>query len=430
MAKQETIAKKRKADAKVDVAQLLKENEALKKELVVLQAKKTKKVRTYSLWRSITAGILAVVAVVTFGLFNISYWVKDTVVNTNQFVATMQPLIKDPEIQKTLQTEITNQVFAQINLEQELKNVLPENLGFIAGPFAAQVKSFTYGKIGDVLNSEQAYNVWTQTLTVSHAQILAYIEDPNNSGVITVNSIYELAGEKLKDGDVGFLFGKTLPSKVGDIKLAELKGVPKARQALDVLKQMTFALGAIALVSAALAIAISAKRRNMIIGLAVFTLLFMISTLAALAIAGTQIGAATQVQFSTAAESTYKIITAPLVTQTQGVAAFIGAAILVAIVSSSWKSVAWLRIKMRKGLDWVIKYAVGSWGGSTLLMWISVNSTVICWTLVAVSFVAFAFRIPPTVSGVEQALIASAIAAFGLEVIASITRITSRNSVK
>jgi hypothetical protein len=408
-----------------EVLVLRKENEALKVKLSRISAPTKRK---SSPWRAFTAGLLAILAVLSIGIFNISFWVKDTVVNTNQFTTTLQPLIKDPAIQKTLQTEISKQIFSQIDLEAELKKALPENLSFIAGPFVGQVQSFTYGKIGDLLNSEQAYNVWAQTLRLSHEKILAYIQNPNNSGVLTVNNLYELAGQQLKSSDVGFLFGKSLPSSVGSIQLADIKGVPKARQAIYGLEKVTRLLGLASVLFAILAIAMASKRRNMVIGLAVFTLLFMLSTLLAISLAGPQISAQVQPQFKDATLATYAIITAPLVTQTQGVAALIGAAILVAIATSSWDSIVWLRSQLRESLDWFTKKTTGTWARAQWVKWIALNRVVIGWTLVAVSFAAFALRIPPTVSGVEQAFIASAIVAAFLELFASISR-TSKQTV-
>jgi hypothetical protein len=430
MAKKQTTPKAQPKKAQTNSIALQKENAALRAELAALKAVKKSKKREYSFWRAFSAGLLAVLAVLSIGLFNISFWVNGTVINTDKFVTTMQPLIKDPAIQKTLQTEITNQVFSQINLEAELKKALPENLAFIAGPFAGQVKSFTYGKIGDVLNSPQAYNAWTKTLTVSHEKIVAYIQNPNNSGLITVNSVYTLAGDQLKTSDVGFLFGKTLPSYVGSIQLADIKGVDKARQTLYALQKVTLALGIASIVLTTLAVAVSVKRRNMVIGIAVFTLLFMLSTLVALTIGGTQVGSAVDAPFRAASEATYAIITAPLVTQTQGVAAFIGATIIVAIVSSSWRSIVWLRAQLRKTLDWISRQLVGDWASAQWIHWIASNRVVLCWTLVCVSFIAFAVRIPLAVSGIEQALIFSALIAFILEVFASISRTAEHNSVK
>jgi hypothetical protein len=168
----------------------------------------------------------------------------------------------------------------------------------------------------------------------------------------------------------------------------------------------------------------------MIIGLAVFTLIFMLSTLLALQIASTQIGGSVQAQFTAAAEATYAIITAPLKAQTEGVATLIGSAIIIAIVSSSWKSLVWIRTQMRKSLDYITGYAVSSWSGAKWLNWTSDNRVVVCWTLVAVSFALFALRLPPTVVGVKNALIVSALSALVLEIVSSLSRSTKSNSVE
>jgi hypothetical protein len=74
----------------------------------------------------------------------------------------------------------------------------------------------------------------------------------------------------------------------------------------------------------------------------------------------------------------------------------------------------------------VNRFIVGDWSGASWLNWIAFNKVVICWTLVAVSFAAFALRLPPTYSGVKTALIASAFAAIVLEIIASISRVTKK----
>lgn len=412
---------------KSSIAALRAENEALKAKLEKFEDKEVIKSKKRSkFWRSLNSGILAFIAVICFTLFNISYWVTNTIVDTNQFVATMQPLIKDPDIQKTLKVEITNQIFSQIDIEAELQKALPQNLQFIAGPFASQVESFTSNKIGDVLASDQAYAVWTKALESGHAQIIAYIQDPNTTGKITVNSIYDLASENLKDSGIGFLLGKNLPDSVGNIELANIEGAPKARQAINYLQQLTTALAVATVVAGVLAVAISPRRRNMIIGLAVSTFVLMLVTLGSLLIAGSRIGGLVEPQFASAAESVQQIVTAPLVAQTQGVAALIGSIIIIAIISSNWPSLVWMRSKVRQGLDWVSKKLVGGWGGSQYITWVATNRIVICWTLVAVSFAAFALRIPPTFLGVKEALAISALAALCLEVVASVSRVTKK----
>lgn len=427
MAKKSAAQTTTKSATKASADALRAENEALKAELAKYKKAEKESLKTKrSFWRSAGAGLFATIAVLSFTLFNVSYWITDTVVDTKQFVATMQPLIKDPDIQKTLQKEITAQVFSQIDIEAELQKALPQNLQFIAGPFASQVESFTSNKIGEVLASDKVATIWTKVLETGHAQIIAYIQDPNTTGVITINSVYDAASENLADSGVGFLFGKSLPNSVGNIQIANIEGAPKAREYINLLQELTLVLAASAVIAASLAIALSKKRRNMIIGLAVATLIFMIALLGSIAFAGTKIGGYVEPEFAAATEAVQRIVTAPLVTQIQGIAALISAVLVIAVITSGWPTMVWLRTKMREGIDWVMKKAVGSWQGSQYINWVAANRVVIAWTLVAVSFGALALRIPPTILGVKEALIVSALAAGVLELIASVSRATKK----
>lgn len=426
MAKKTT---KNAAALKKDTAELValkKENELLRAQLAESKSEKKPGKKQKSFWRALGAGFFAILAVISFSLLNIAYWTKNTVINTDQFVSTMQPLIKDPDVQKALQTNITDEIFAQVNLEAELKKALPENLQFIAAPFAGQVKSFTYNKIGDVLNSQQAYDVWTKILQTGHSQIIAYIQDPNNSGKITVDSVYQLAGEQLKDSDVGFLFNKTLPNSVGTITLANVEGVPKARAALNALQESTIVLSAVAAISTILAIAMSIKRRNMIMGLSIATFIFMLATIQLYSFSAHEIRTVVDPQFAAASEAAYKIIAQPLLEQTQGIAAFIGSIIILVIVTSKWPSMVAARKFARKSLDFIFAKLVRGWGGAPFLNWIADNRSVISWTLIGVAYALFALRIPPTVHGVKEALIFSGVTVLAVEILSGLSRVTRK----
>ena len=81
-------------------------------------------------------------------------------------------------------------------------------------------------------------------------------------------------------------------------------------------------------------------------------------------------------------------------------------------------------------LDWIftklpLKFAIPTW-----LAWIGHNQIVISWTLIAVFFIAFALRIPPTENGVITAFIASAIAVIALACVASFVRVHHSTKTK
>jgi len=424
------VAKKsvKKTPDVAQVAALKAENDLLKQEIKILTEKRVKKSRQRSFWRSFFAGLAAVIAVVCFMLFNISYWTQKTIIDNKQFTAAVAPIISDADVQVALQKEITKQIFTRINVEQELKTALPDNLQFIAAPFASQVESFTSDKIGDALRSPQVAAAWTTVISTVHSQLLAYIQDPANNGVITVDDVYAKVGDQLKTSQIGFLFGKNLPSSVGTVTLAKVKFLPQARQALDVLQSITNQLALAAIIGAVVALGLSTRRKAMLVGLLSFSLLFMLCTLVAIQIGQWQTGVQVAPAYSAAAISVYSIVTDSLVKQTQGFAALFGAVLAILFIASSLDWVVWLRKQYRKGLDWIfvklpIHIVSPGW-----LVWTAANQIVITWTLIAVMFVAFALRIPPTKNGVIGALIGSAIVVIALSGASSFVRVNQKTN--
>lgn len=421
------VKKKQKNSAGNNEVELLRaENKLLIEEITELKAKKTNKVRRRSFWQSFFAGFAAIVAILSFVLFNVSYWTTQTIVDDKKFTAAVSPIIQDEAVQQALQKEITKQIFERVNVEQELKNVLPENLQFIAAPFASQVESFTNDKIGEALKSPQVASAWTTVLSSVHSQLIAYIQDPNNNGVITVDDVYTKVGDQLKSSQIGFLFGKNLPSSIGSITVTEVKWVPQARQALDYLQKATNLLAAICLVSILVAIGLSTRRKSMIVSLLSLGFVSMLLCLVALAVGHWRLGLSVDPQYKDAVLAIQGIVTQGLVDQIQGFAALFGAILVLVFAASSIDWVVWLRRQFRRGLDWIFTKLPVRFGTPNWLMWIAQNQIVITWTLIAVLFVSFALRIPPTKNGVLGAFIASVFTVIVLSSVASYVRVSSR----
>ena len=356
-------------------------------------------------------------------LFNLSYWTQQTIVDNKKFVAAVSPIIENSDVQKALQTEISKQIFERVNVEEELKKVLPENLQFIAAPLASQFEGFATAKIGDALKSPQVQQAWNTALSTTHEKLIAYIQNPQNDGKITIDDIYKSVGDQLSSSQVGFLFGKNLPSSVGSITVKEVAWLPKARSALNTLDKLTKELAAATVVFAIIAIALSPRRKGMIVGMTSFSLLFMLATLAAIKAGATQVdGIVRNDGYDAAATAIYNTVSSSLVAQTQGFVALFVSMLAIGVIVSNIDWMIWLRTKFRFVLDWLfaktkLHIEVPSW-----VSWFTHNKSVIAWTLTAVMYVLFALRLPPTVNGVVSAVVASAITVLVLEVLDSFVR--------
>ena len=421
-----------KEDAKLE--KLREEKRLLENELETLKQIKTIKEeppKKHTFWRSFFAGLTAIVAIICFVLFNISYWTQQTIINNEQFVATMSPIIKDPDVQAALQTEISTQIFSRINLQQELEDNLPPNLAFIAAPFADQVKSFATSEIGKVLKSNQVADAWTKLLGTAHSTLISYLQNPNTDGTITVNSIYKIATEQLQDTSIGFLFKNQLPSSVGNITITQMTWVPKVQQYLNLLQSVTRQLAIVGAIAVALAIALSTRRRKIIITMLVAGGIGLVTVTLAINVGQSQVGGQVASQYSAAATAVYKIVSQPLIQQLQGFEALIIAILVVTVLSAPYKWLLWIRGYINKGFDSLFKKIIKT--KTALPNWINKVAdarVIIGWVVIALSFAAFALRLPPSSGGAWAAIISSAIVIFILEIFASLSRCSSSQSKK
>ena len=87
-------------------------------------------------------------------------FIHGEVLNTNRYVATMQPLATDPVITNFVADKATNEIFSQFHIQQQIANVLPIKADFIAAPITAQLKSFTQTQLRKVTSSQWFANLW------------------------------------------------------------------------------------------------------------------------------------------------------------------------------------------------------------------------------------------------------------------------------
>jgi hypothetical protein len=427
--KKSTVKTQPSADA------IAAENAALKARVAELEAatkqkKDKKKQGVKNFWRAFFVVFSVTIAATCFMLFTLSYWTKTTLLDTDKFVAATSPIISDQAVQQTLTTEITTKIFEKIDVEKELQAALPENVQFIAGPLAGQIESFTKSSVARVLASPQVATAWTDVLATTQSTLVAYIQNPNADGKITVDDLYTTAGKELQNTSVGFLFNKNLPSSVGNFTLREISWLPQVRAYIDALSRLTNVLLLVSLVATIVALAVTRRRRLVVTWLASLTIVYMGAVVGALYIGSQQTAKAVEAQYSAAAESVYQIITASLKEQSLGILALGVAILVVMFVTSHFESITKLRMMCAGLLDKVFgrilknkDFVAPGW-----LVRLADNKVVIGWTLTIAFFVVFALRFPPTRAGVNAALIGSAIVASLLALVASVVRVSKKHA--
>src|SRR6185437_5672925 len=105
--------------------------------------------------RGVIAWVLVDLASLLIPISVISAWAITTVTDTDQYVATMAPLARNPVVIDHLATKATDQLFSTHIVQNKVADLLPPKAKPIVQPITAQVKNYVHGLALQVFSSEQ-----------------------------------------------------------------------------------------------------------------------------------------------------------------------------------------------------------------------------------------------------------------------------------
>ena len=79
-----------------------------------------------ALWRRIVVPLCVVLGCILTALSVAATWVKLTALDTDTYVATVAPLIKDEDVSLAVATRVTDKVFAEVDVAKIVDEVLPD----------------------------------------------------------------------------------------------------------------------------------------------------------------------------------------------------------------------------------------------------------------------------------------------------------------
>lgn len=401
--------------------------ESLKLEIANLQTeisslKQNRGFKVESVFRSLVVFLLVTISLVSLFSLNLSFWAKDNVVNTDSFIKTASPIINDAAVQQLIASRLSDQLFENVNVEERLKQNLPENIQFLAPTLASQIQGVTKSQISNLLATDQVSTVWTKVLRNSHSSLIYFIENPNNDGVISVNELYSFVGQNSTNNNLSFLFNRQLPDRFGQIELRQVKWLPEARAYLNLVKRAPQLLAVVFSISLIGAVWLSRKKlRTLLISVILMTLT-MIGSLWLIKVVASQIALAAKPENRAAVGAIYDILSSTLTSQTIGFAWLLGAISVGLLLASNFKFIGYTKKYIRHYLDKASKQIFPKFVVPGWLQQIETNRSIIIIVASLVWLVALALRIPPTKTGVMAAIWLSVATAFTVEVAASIAR--------
>jgi hypothetical protein len=214
-------------------------------------------VRKTSIALVIVATLLAVFAV-------FAVWAKRQVLETDTWTKTSTKLLADEHVQTALSTFLVDQLYANVNVEGELRRALPPRADVLAGPAAGGLRELADRVALRALQTPQVQQLWAQANARAHAQFLNLIEG-GGSGVSTANgdvtlnlgTIVEQVGSR-----TGIDVASKLPPQASQIVLIHSDELSFAQTMVNLLRRLAIVLPLVALGLYGLAIYLARGRRR------------------------------------------------------------------------------------------------------------------------------------------------------------------------
>jgi hypothetical protein len=242
-------------------------------------------------WRRALVAILVILSVVLVPLAGLSVWVRNLVLDTDRYVDTVAPLAENEVITNQIANRLTDRLFAEVDVQQEAQEVLPERAAFLAGPISSGVESFAREAAKRVLASDQFETIWRNANERAHEAVDEVLtgEGENVSVkdgrvVLNLSAVIDNVVERLNERGVTVFDSLAENQKNLEVELFDAGQIESARTAVRLLDRVRIVLVVLVFLLLGVALALSGNRRRTLIRWGIGLVVAMAVTAALLAL--------------------------------------------------------------------------------------------------------------------------------------------------
>jgi hypothetical protein len=186
-------------------------------------------------------GALVVVFALGLLITATTTWLHRTLLNTDQYVQTVAPIIKDPEVTQALSEYLAQQLITAVDMQQRTEDALPPKASFLAAPVTQATQDFIAKETDKMLQTDQAYNAWVKINTVVHEKLVGLLRGDNKYTYISGDSVY-INTIPLITQVIAWIESR-LPGALGDrLNLAEIAAISPDTPPDEAIAQLSTAI--------------------------------------------------------------------------------------------------------------------------------------------------------------------------------------------
>ncbi len=220
-------------------------------------------------WRRILVVVLLVLGVILAPLSVFAVWTNGTMLNTDQYVDTIAPLAEDPVITDRIATRAVESLLAQVDLDQEITEALPDR----AAPLAPAISQAVAGLATDVaqrfLESDQFATLWRELNRRAHDQVRNVLTgegkrlEAGGKVVVQLGPVVETIRTKLEGLGLDIFSDASGGTRVSNqFVLFQSDDLEAVQGGVDLLQSLAVVLPILTVLLIAAAVALSGNRRK------------------------------------------------------------------------------------------------------------------------------------------------------------------------
>jgi hypothetical protein len=209
----------------------------------------------------------------------LDYQIQDT----DKYVETVTPLSYDDDIANAVSIRLTDRLFEEVNVEQQIEEALPDEGSFLAGPLTGRLQDFTQETARDVIKSDAFNKIWVEANRVTHSAITGLIlgegdvlKSEEGKVVLDLNPVVAEVKQKLSEAGVDIFDNVSSGDIDLEYTLAESQGLADVQDAVGTLELLSWVLPFIVLACWVAAVWLSTNRRKTVLYMSIGLSLSMV----------------------------------------------------------------------------------------------------------------------------------------------------------
>jgi hypothetical protein len=192
-------------------------------------------------------------------------WIERQALNTDDWVNTSGRLLHDSKIRAALSDYLVDQLYENVDVEKELKEILPGDTKDLAGPAAGGLRQVAGQGAEKVLETSTAQGLWEDANRSAHEQLLNVLEDKGEAVSTSEGNVSLNLGSLITNlaGQIGLAksLAEKLPPDAGQIEILHSDELKTAQNIAVAIKGLALVLSILTFLVFGLAIYLAKEGR-------------------------------------------------------------------------------------------------------------------------------------------------------------------------